>query len=182
MNRPCDVTAALCWWFDFCQCSRPIGSWCCHVSSSFHVSHFPQSGTKQITSLSSVPFYNHVIGGMWLLPLLCNCALLSELLFVCQAVFCSQKSLCHQSCVYAWNAFNWQSAFSCVNLVEYMILTGLNWGFCQSLSSKERNSLIVSEVEEIHAARCIYSVGKSATTLKWVQYCIRAWQNKGKLC
>lgn len=152
------------------------------MSSSFHVSHFPRSGTKQITSLSSVPFYNHVIGGIWLLPSLCNCAPLSELLFVCQAVFCSQKSLCHQNCVYSWNAFNWQNAFSRVNLVEYVILTGLNWGFCRSLSSKERNPLIASEVEETRAARCIYSVSKSAATLKLVQHCIKAWRNKGKLC
>lgn len=63
-----------------------------------------------------------------------------------------------------------------------MILGGLNQEFHQTPSSKERISLILSEVGETHTVKCIYSMNKSATALKSLQRntemqgCIR-WAN-----
>lgn len=50
-----------------------------------------------------------------------------------------------------------------------MILGGLNQEFRQTLSSKERISLILSEVGDTRAAKCIYSINKSAMALKLLQ-------------
>ena len=50
-----------------------------------------------------------------------------------------------------------------------MILGGLNQEFHQTLSSKERISLILSEVGESYAVKCVYSINKSAMALKLLQ-------------
>lgn len=50
-----------------------------------------------------------------------------------------------------------------------MILGGLNQEFHQTPSSKERIPLILSEVGETCAVKCIYSMNKSAVALKLLQ-------------
>lgn len=50
-----------------------------------------------------------------------------------------------------------------------MILEGLNQEFHQTPSSKERISLILSEVGQTCAVKCIYLMSKSAMALKLLQ-------------